>query len=210
MFKIILPKIHIEIEKWKFNKKYNVYVSNLGNFKDKTKESIKLMVQKGGYLMVPLCNNKKGITKYIPAHRIVMETWCPRADIWQDKLTVDHLDHNKRNNKTTNLEWVSREENQQRAIDDMMNDDKDAIIQGLKDKIRNLEDRLDNKIKNETITISMIGLKDFHSWGTLKSWLIANVNPAYSNVKMESIRKGVLKAAKGKTKYMGYHWKVSQ
>ena len=65
MFKIILPKMHIEIEKWKFNKKYNVYVSNLGNFKDKTKESIKLMVQKGGYLMVPLCNNKKGITKYI-------------------------------------------------------------------------------------------------------------------------------------------------
>lgn len=210
MFKVILPKLHIEIEKWKFSKKYNIYVSNLGNFKDKTKESIKLMVQKGGYLMVPLCNNKKGITKYIPAHRIVMETWCPRADIWKDKLTVDHLDHNKRNNKATNLEWVSKEENQQRAIDDMMVDDKDIIIQSLKDKIQNLENKLNDKIKNEEVTISMIGLKDFHSWGSLKSWLCEKVNPAYHTMKIDVLKKNILKASRDKTKYMGYHWKVSK
>lgn len=70
----MFPKIHIEIERWKFNKNYQLYVSNLGNFKNKSKEDIKLMIERGGYLVIPLCNNKKGIIKYIQAHRIVMET----------------------------------------------------------------------------------------------------------------------------------------
>lgn len=30
-------------------------------------------------------------------------------------LTVDHLDHNKRNNSVSNLEWVTKEENLHRA-----------------------------------------------------------------------------------------------
>ena len=121
----MLPKLHIEIEKWKFNKNYNLYVSNMGNFKDKSKEDIKLMVEKGGYLQVPVCNNKQGKIKYLQAHRVVMETWCPKQNMWKDKLTVDHLDHNKRNNKAKNLEWVTKQENQKRAIKDMVYDDKD-------------------------------------------------------------------------------------
>lgn len=59
MFNIIIPKIKFEIEKWKLNKNYNIYVSDLGNFKDKFKDDIKLKVNKSGYLMVPICNNKK-------------------------------------------------------------------------------------------------------------------------------------------------------
>ena len=112
----MLPKIHIEIEKWKFNKNYNLYVSNLGNFKDKSKEDIKLVVEKGGYLQIPVWNNKQGKVKYLQAHRVVMETWCPKQNMWKDKLTVDHLDHNKRNNKTKNLEWVTKQENQRRSV----------------------------------------------------------------------------------------------
>lgn len=203
-------KIHIEIERWKFNKRYNIYVSNMGNFKTKSKEEIKLMVQKGGYLMVPLCNNQRGVTKYVPAHRIVMETWCPKQNMWKDKLTVDHLDHNKRNNKTKNLEWVSKEENQKRANDDLMIDDKDAVIQALKDRIRNLEAKLEDKIVNEEITITMIGLKDFHSWGSVKSWLLENVNPNIKSMKIENLKKAVTKAARDKTIYMGRHWKISK
>ena len=111
----MLPKIHIEVEKWKFNKNYNLYVSNMGNFKDKSKEDIKLMVEKGGYLQVPVCNNKQGKIKYLQAHRVVMETWCPKQNMWKDKLTVDHLDNNKRNNKDKNLEWVTQQENLKRA-----------------------------------------------------------------------------------------------
>ena len=59
----IFPRIHIEIERWRFNKNYKIFVSNLGNFKDKSKETIKPKVQRDGYLMIPVCNNKKGIVK---------------------------------------------------------------------------------------------------------------------------------------------------
>lgn len=210
MFKIMLPKFHLEIERWKFNKNYNVYVSNLGNFKDKTKEDIKLMIQKNGYLTVPLCNNKKGTVKYIPAHRIVMETWCPRADIWKDKLTVDHLNHNKRDNRTKNLEWVTKEENQKRANEDLIADDKDIIIQSLKSRINNLESQLNNKTENNNIIITMINFKEFYSWESLKNWLIKNINPNIENMAMKNLKKQVLKAIENKTKYMGYYWKISK
>jgi hypothetical protein len=52
------------------------------------------------------------------AHRLVMLTWRPTPDA--ENLTVDHLDHNKRNNALSNLEWVSYEENQERAKDDLV------------------------------------------------------------------------------------------
>jgi hypothetical protein len=42
-----------------------------------------------------------------------MLTWRPTANA--ENLTIDHLDHNKRNNALTNLEWVTREENVRRA-----------------------------------------------------------------------------------------------
>jgi hypothetical protein len=35
-----------------------------------------------------------------------------------DNLTVDHLDHNKRNNCIDNLEWVTESENKRRAVND--------------------------------------------------------------------------------------------
>ena len=42
-----------------------------------------------------------------------MLTWKPTPEA--EQLTVDHLDHNKRNNALYNLEWVSRGENLKRA-----------------------------------------------------------------------------------------------
>jgi hypothetical protein len=42
-----------------------------------------------------------------------MLTWKPTPEA--EKLTVDHLDHNKRNNALSNLEWVTKEENERRA-----------------------------------------------------------------------------------------------
>ena len=51
-----------------------------------------------------------------------MMTWKPIAGM--DKMTVDHLDHNKRNNKLSNLEWVTEEENQRRAAEDHIGKEK--------------------------------------------------------------------------------------
>ena len=109
---MIFPKITLRIERWKFNKEYGVYVSTLGNFKNKDKEDIRIKINNKGYCLVrtPAYKNR------ILAHRLVMLTWRPTAEA--ENLTVDHLDHNKRNNSVANLEWVTQEENLRRARED--------------------------------------------------------------------------------------------
>ena len=110
---IIFPTLHIEFEKWKFNKEYGVWVSNFGNFKDIHKRPIpKKVYQQNGYVAVKTKHGNR------MAHRLVMYTWCPIED--REAFTVDHLDHNKRNNRVDNLEWVSQAENVMRAKDDIV------------------------------------------------------------------------------------------
>ncbi len=202
----MLPKIHIEVEKWKFNKNYNLYVSNMGNFKDKSKEDIKLMVEKGGYLQVPVCNNKQGKIKYLQAHRVVMETWCPKQNMWKDKLTVDHLDHNKRNNKAKNLEWVTQQENLKRAAADMIYDDKDALIQSLQDKIKNLQTELEDIKSNQKVKILVNGWT-FNSWSEVKSYL-TGLNKAYIHTARTTMERNIRKAAANNSLYCGLKWKI--
>ena len=202
----MLPKIHIEVEKWKFNKNYNLYVSNMGNFKDKSKEDIKLMVEKGGYLQVPVCNNKQGKVKYLQAHRVVMETWCPKQNMWKDKLTVDHLDHNKRNNKAKNLEWVTQQENLKRAAADMIYDDKDALIQSLQDKIKNLQTELEDIKSNQKVKILVNGWT-FNSWSEVKSYL-TGLNKAYIHTARTTMERNICKAAANNSLYCGLKWKI--
>ena len=50
-----------------------------------------------------------------------MSTFKPISN--EDTMTVDHLDHNKRNNKLSNLEWVTQKENLERANNDIAKDD---------------------------------------------------------------------------------------
>lgn len=200
MYMIILPKIKIEIERWKFNDKYNIYVSNLGNFKTKQKEDIQLKIDKSGYLVIPICNNKKGIIRYIFAHRVVMETWRPRADMWKKKLTVDHLDHNKRNNAYKNLEWVTELENKRRANEDFLFDDKDKIIQSLQDKIKEL-------LRDKKIIILDTGMV-FYNWDDVIKFLIKQKKITRKDFIKENVIKRIRKASRNQTAYCHYKWKV--
>ena len=118
---MIFPTLHIEFEKWKFNKEYGVWVSNFGNFKDIHKRPIpKKIYSQNGYVSVKTKHGNR------MAHRLVMYTWCPIED--REAFTVDHLDHNKRNNRVDNLEWVSQTENVMRAKDDIVANPIPAII----------------------------------------------------------------------------------
>lgn len=65
------------------------------------------------------------INNYMLLHRVVMLTWKPAPEA--EKLTVGHLDHNKRNNALSNLEWVSKAENMRRARVDYMDN---ATVKG--------------------------------------------------------------------------------
>lgn len=99
----LLPKV--SIERWKYNKQYDIYVSSFGNLMDKKYKLINPQIG-CGYLYY----QGRSI------HRIVMETFKPVNGY--SLLTVDHLNHNTRDNRLSNLEWVTREENETRAMRD--------------------------------------------------------------------------------------------
>ena len=53
MNKIILPSINLQIEKWKWNKEYRIYVSSLGKFKDEHRRNLPIKVSsRTGYCAV--------------------------------------------------------------------------------------------------------------------------------------------------------------
>ena len=110
--RIMLPNFILRVERWKWNKEYRVYVSTLGNFKDEHKNNIPVKINQKGYVYVKTSYGLKA------AHRLVMFTWKPIPNA--ESLTVDHLNHNKRDNSIYNLEWVSREENLKRAEADLV------------------------------------------------------------------------------------------
>ena len=99
--KFCLPKIHIEVERWKYLSRINAYISSYGRFKD----------DKGNFLSVGAKNNYLVFRgEYV--HRLVLSTFKPVPN-W-GSLTVDHLNHNTRDNRVSNLEWVTEEENHRR------------------------------------------------------------------------------------------------
>lgn len=114
MFRIIMPRFIFRVEKWKWNKEYRIYVSNMGHFMDEHKKIIPVKINQSGYVVI---KTSYGLER---GHRLVMKTWRPTAAM--DKLTVDHLDHNKRNNSVENLEWVTRAENMKRARADYIDE----------------------------------------------------------------------------------------
>lgn len=118
MFKrFIMPTFLFKVERWKWNEEYRVYVSNLGHFKDEYKNLLSVKIDSKSYCKI------KTNCGYRSAHRLVMLTWKPIPDA--ENLTVDHLDHNKRNNSLSNLEWVTKEENLKRAKEDFFDKSKE-------------------------------------------------------------------------------------
>ena len=107
---ILFPTISLRVERWKFNKDYGIYVSTLGNFKDRYKRRLPIKIHKG------YCYVQTETAGFKAAHRIVMFTWKHIPDA--ESLTVDHKNHNKRDNSLGNLEWVTQEENLRRASED--------------------------------------------------------------------------------------------
>lgn len=128
----MLPRLHFNIERWKYNKDYKVYVSTMGNFKDENKQPIKpLTTNKNRYLHIKTNN------RIIAAHRLVLITFKPNPDY--KNLTVDHLDHNTRNNSLSNLEWVSEKENLERATTDQIVFRKSEIKKTIMSRPQNIQ-----------------------------------------------------------------------
>ena len=191
--KFILPKIFLGIERWKWNKEDRVYVSNMGHFKDEYKEDLPFKTTTSGYL------NVKTRCGYKLAHRLVMLTWRPIPGA--EDLTVDHLDHNKRNNALTNLEWVTREENLRRAGEDHLDNEIAEL------PIPTVQVTVKKKKKSKGIERGTT--QHFKTPADAAKW--AMTLPELANnetVKVETVKKNLRKAAKNKTSYLGFMWEI--
>lgn len=108
---MLLPKLYFKWERWKYNKEFDVYVSTLGNVRDKNKQPIDFTINSSGYFTVRVKN------RYQTVHRLVMLTFKPLKNKSDYKgMTVDHINSNKRCNELKNLEWVTKKENISRAV----------------------------------------------------------------------------------------------
>ena len=146
MFRIILPRFIFRVERWKWNKEYRIYVSNMGHFMDENKKIIPVKINQNGYVLI------KTAYGFETAHRLVMKTWRPTAAM--DKLTVDHLDHNKRNNSVENLEWVTRAENLKRARADYV--DENAKPKKEKKKINTIKSASEAVATSDIMSIILL------------------------------------------------------
>ena len=113
--RFILPKLHIHLERWKWSEDYQIYVSTMGRFKTPDKADLSPNTGDCNYLYVMTAQGLR------LAHRMVMMVWNPIINA--DSITVDHLDHNPRNNALYNLEWCTKKENQKRAKRDQIKDE---------------------------------------------------------------------------------------
>lgn len=87
-------------------------VSNLGKVRNtKTLRVLSQGTCGSGYAFVILRKDGKSYNRMV--HRLVMNTFCPTKN---SKLEVNHIDGNKQNNYLDNLEWVTRSENLQHAL----------------------------------------------------------------------------------------------
>lgn len=129
----MFPTIKLNIERWKYNPTFELYVSNMGHIRNKSKADIAPKIMENGYVVIYVYGS---LNCYMLLHRVVMLTWKPTPEA--EQLTVDHLDHNKRNNALSNLEWVTKQENLRRAKEDYLSGaslvDNDVIVRHKKEK----------------------------------------------------------------------------
>ena len=179
--KFILPNFNFRIERWKWNKEYRVYVSTLGKIKDEHKQNMPLRINSAGYCMAETAYGYKQI------HRLVMLTWMPIPNA--ESYTVDHKNHNKRCNELDNLEWVTKAENQRRALEDLYKDN-----EGIMSKI----DKYCLVIKSQK----------FLSLDDAINWVLTHHKTVDTPEIRATIQKNIVKAIKKNKKYCSEFWSL--
>lgn len=91
----------------KINRNNNYSINEVGDVRNDTSGRIKkpFVNKKNNYLIVDLYMNNK--SKKVPIHRLVAEAFILNPE---NKLTVDHIDRNRRNNSIENLRWATYSE----------------------------------------------------------------------------------------------------
>lgn len=101
-------------------KEYSI-VDTFGKKRTYKQKELEQTLNSNSYKQVGLLNGEYGQPKTQYVHRIIAKAFVPNDDP-EHKTDVNHKDGNKWNNNPSNLEWVSKSEN-----------DKHAFATGLKD-----------------------------------------------------------------------------
>lgn len=115
---------NINKETWKHvvGFEYFYEVSSLGHIRSyRTKKILKTYTINSGYECIKFTVNKVRTSHLV--HRLVAQAFIPNTD---SKLTVNHKDTNKQNNKADNLEWNTYSENCQHAYDNNLHSKEDC------------------------------------------------------------------------------------
>jgi hypothetical protein len=177
----IFPKLHLIWEIWKWNEDFGVYVSTMGRFKDVNKKDLQIKTGDKNYLYVETSQGLRLI------HRVVMITFKPIEGF--EHITVDHLDHNPRNNALYNLEWCTEKENKRR---------------GERDKVSNKNDLKSAKLSKHYLCVDLN--KSFDTNEELIDF-VHRMKPASKNIKDGAIINGIDYAIKHGTRAYTYKWK---
>ena len=101
-----IPDFDYDKEVWKEIWKTGYEVSDLGRIR-RGERILAGSYHSDGYIFTNIHGDQ------IPIHRFVAEMFIPNPD---NKPEVNHKDGNKMNNSASNLEWVTRSENQEHAV----------------------------------------------------------------------------------------------
>lgn len=108
MINELWAKIYIECEETRYS------VSTYGRIRnDLTGKYLKSTPDKKGYHTVKLYHN--GNKKTCKVHRLVMDSSITVRS--NNQIQINHIDGDKNNNSSTNLEWVTCSENVKHAFD---------------------------------------------------------------------------------------------
>lgn len=96
------------MEEWKQIRHLHYSISNFGNVRnDLTGKQLKPQKNICGYMVILLYDNGKPL--HFQIHRLVLMAFNPVKNM--QNLQVNHIDHNRANNRLQNLEWTTCKEN---------------------------------------------------------------------------------------------------
>lgn len=124
---------------WKQTQYVNYEVSSNGEVRNtKTGDYLTPSYSKSnGYYKVTLCVYKDGKSKSFPVeiHRLVAETFLTKPNT-NKRLVVDHINNDKHDNNTSNLQWITYSENSRKAARKKQNEPHLTPVQ--KDEVKAL------------------------------------------------------------------------
>lgn len=129
---------------------YNYQISNFGRIRNKvTNKTLKLRLNKNGYLDVCISLGKRNKKKLIKIHQAVAECFVSNPHNYKE---INHIDGNKINNLYSNLEWCTHQYNTQHAYKNNLINQENKLVKieyiEINQIFNSIEDLIDYIIQN--------------------------------------------------------------